>query len=172
MNMVLLGLLVWINSTGMITPVDPVEHMYKLPEVVRVDDRGMAEQLNRCLLYLEPELIALTEKRFGRVTLASYKNAMEHAQSVNGVYCAGRISMKNDLDLDGEHRYALLHELVHWMQEYNGDRTEAIRGGCLLHVERDAYAIHHRWQEENGQELFPDKFTAHMRSICTHELIR
>lgn len=141
------AMVAWINATGMITPAWPTN-----PLDVNVTDRhGMASDIMRCLqLEGAPPI--------------SYDDALSAAHGMHALYCADRVTIHDAADLNAPEDQAwLVHELVHWLQDYNGD-TEA--APCPAAREEDAYAIHMYWQEIMGLEVYPDAFTARIRSQC------
>lgn len=140
-------LVAWINGTGMIEPVWPDA----LLEVNVTDTLGMADDVMRCY------------DRAGYHIAAG--EAYAHADAMTAMYCDDMITInghKADLATPAG-QTAFVHELVHWLQEYNGDAEAA---ECPQALERDAYLIHHEWQRQQGVEVYPDMFTVEIRSMC------
>lgn len=59
---------------------------------------------------------------------------------------AERIELPSSWQADGEGRSALLHELVHWLQDNAGALGQAPK--CRM--EEEAYAVEDRWREQEG----------------------
>lgn len=141
------GLVAWINGTGMIEPAWPDRPL----EVNRAGLAGMADDMERCFA-------------LKGVPVPSRADLYAIADRLDGFYCLDRITISGRIDLEGpEGQTVLVHELVHWLQDYNGG-AEAAK--CLAELERDAYAVHHQWQAQMGLPIYPDPFTVYMRSQC------
>lgn len=145
------ALIAWINGTGLIEPAVPPVPL----ELNVTNPAGIVHDMQRCMtLKGEPPL--------------PDDVARQIAEGVYGIYCEDRISI-NGLEVDlttPEGQTVLVHELVHWLQDYNG---EADNAPCVPHLERNAYAVHHEWQAQMGLPQAPDPFTVHMRSQCPAE---
>lgn len=142
------GLTAWINGTGLVAPVWPEISL----EVNATHTLGIAKDIRRCyaLVGMEPPTI---------------EEAYAYAEGLNGMYCEDRVTIdSNDVDLSTPAgQTVLVHELVHWLQDHNGDAQAA---ECVPALERDAYRVHHEWQRQMGLPVYPDEFTVLMRSQC------
>lgn len=141
------AMVLWINSTGLIEPVIPDR-----PVAVNVTDRaGIVQDINRCYAVKglpQPDQEAVRK----------------YAETLNGLYCEDRITITDEMDLNTiQGQTVLVHELVHWLQDYNG---EAEAAPCVAHLEKNAYAVHQWWQAATGQPITPDPFTILVRSQC------
>ena len=146
------AMMAWINSTGMIEPAWPEE-----PIMVHIaTHQGVAADIQRCYA-MKGHAVHTAEL------------AMEMADTFTGMYCENRVTlMASRVDL--EHpagQAALVHELVHWIQDHNGDAESA---ACLAQTEYDAYMIHREWQKQMGLTETPDDFTVFMRSQCREQM--
>lgn len=142
------AMVAWINQSGMIEPAWPTEPL----QLNVTSTEGIARDMQRCYALnglAPPPVEALYEQAGG----------------VDGIYCGNRISIDGaDVDLDTPAgQTVLLHELVHWVQDHNGDWLEA---ECIPALEYDAYMIHREWQTQMGLTPTPDEFTVVMRSQC------
>lgn len=131
------GLTAWINSTGMIEPTWPDTML----EVNVTTNLGLTQDLRRCITldgYAAPPLNEL------RPLTADW----------TGLYCQERITIDGEqVDLGTpQGQSVLVHELVHWLQDHNGDWDDA---PCFAHREKDAYLIDREWQRQMGWEPEP-----------------
>jgi len=142
------GLVAWINGTGMIEPVWPPSQL----ELRSTETLGIARDIQRCYEMLGHEPPPL-------------EHAVQAAEGMHGMYCADRVTIDAEsVDLETPAGQAVLvHELVHWLQDYNGDADAA---ECVAAREYDAYMVHREWQKQMGLELYPDEFTIMTRSQC------
>ena len=159
MDQLIWAMVAWINGQGVITPVVPE----KPPQVALVDEDDMKLAVYRCvLLYDGPRNI---DDR-----LYTYEMIESQVQNQKAMYCHDRISVKlteengygdvTNLELQAQ----MVHELVHWLQDYNGDREKA---RCLAETEIDAYKIMNLWYEQNNMEEYMyDDFTIFAYSQC------
>lgn len=158
-GMLMYALLAWISTTGQID-----FNMYEvqagtgevatiseesLPDIRVVDAMGMAEDVERC-------------NGLSNYTTRTFEEYRMRAATFRAFYCANLITLKGDINTPGE-LAVLVHELVHWVQDYNGDWD---RVPCLQALEWDAYTISHKWQRLHGQPSHPGRFTAWVRSQC------
>lgn len=146
------AMMAWINSTGMIEPAWPEAEL----ELNVTNPAGAVLDMQRCGILN------------GRDPMTDEEKAeMEYfvAENLLGLYCFDRITLNNEyVDLETpEGQTTLVHELVHWIQDHNGDMANA---ECPAQVEQAAYQIGWEWQAQMGLPLSPDPFSVTMRSMC------
>lgn len=158
----MMGMVLWINSLGMIAPVEPT--LETLPSVEYVDIVGMLEDVEECVIAQEKEGLLPD-------TAEEKLQVMEALSAKGAIFCreTNRISIKEGKDIYGEDSFVLLHELVHWVQAQNGDWDTA---ECQAALEKDAYSIHWIWQAEMDMPTSPDQFTVFVISMCNDRFTR
>lgn len=141
------SMVAWINGTGMLEPAWPDAEL----TINVASHEDMAHDINRCQVLEGHDPIP-------------HEDLMAFVPDINGIYCHDRITIYEKLDMNRlEDQYVLVHELVHWLQDYNGEAEEA---DCIGELERTAYAVHGYWQDVQGLPRTHDPFTIMMRSQC------
>lgn len=132
----LIGLMQFINSTEVLPPVTPSEFQQNMPQIIEATEGNEVLAVYRCYALLGNDLSVGAQE------------LQEIADFNVAQYCFNRITfMEQGLDFTSPVIQGyLLHELVHWVQDYH----YGIYSRCSGINEAEAYAVEREWRNHHN----------------------